>query len=197
MAYRRARGRNRRYGKSNGMLVISFIGLSLLVISIIIEYLFEILMFFVCIGAILILYKFTKEVYSYNRLSNQLEVIQHIEEIDNMSGYEFEQFLAPLFKMMGYTATVTKGSGDFGADLIIKKGQKKCVVQAKCYSSKIGPAAVQEVVAAMPIYKAKDAIVVTNSFFTPAAQRLARANKVKLIDRTELTNMIYRYNKEK
>ncbi|WP_445669244.1 restriction endonuclease [Margalitia sp. FSL K6-0131] len=42
-----------------------------------------------------------------------------------MNSHEFKHFLAPLFKRLGYRAKVTKGSGDFGADLILSKRVKK------------------------------------------------------------------------
>ncbi|MFV8830520.1 restriction endonuclease [Alkalihalobacterium sp. APHAB7] len=110
---------------------------------------------------------------------------------DKMNGHEFEHFLAPLFRKQGYIVEVTRGSGDFGADLVLRnmKG-KKTVVQAKRYSSNIGVSAIQEIVAAKPMYKATNAIVVSNRYFTPAAEKLAKANGVKLIDRDELIRMM-------
>lgn len=113
-----------------------------------------------------------------------------IEEIDKMNGIEFEHFLKPIFERKGYVTTVTQGSGDYGADLILRKGHKKYVVQAKRYSSNIGVGAVQQVVGAIRYYRASGAIVVTNQYFTPAAIELAKVNKVRLIDRNKLAEMI-------
>jgi restriction system protein len=111
-------------------------------------------------------------------------------DIDRMDGLEFEKVLKPLFERQGYLAEVTQGSGDYGADLILRKGTKKYVVQAKRYSSNIGVSAVQQVVGAIKYYKASGAIVVTNQYFTQAAVNLAKSNRVKLIDREELAKMI-------
>ncbi|MBV7507403.1 restriction endonuclease [Bacillus sp. sid0103] len=113
-----------------------------------------------------------------------------IREIDNMDGFAFEHFLKPVFERQGYLAQVTQGSGDYGADLILRKGRKKFVVQAKRYSSNIGVSAVQQVVAAVNYYDAHGAIVVTNQYFTPAAVELAKVNGVKLIDRDSLGKML-------
>ena len=44
-----------------------------------------------------------------------------IELIDTMDGYEFEAFLSDLFNRMGYNTEITKGSGDYGIDLIAIK----------------------------------------------------------------------------
>ncbi|WP_423410233.1 restriction endonuclease [Heyndrickxia sp. MSNUG] len=113
-----------------------------------------------------------------------------IEEIDKMDGFEFEHFLKPIFERQGYVTTVTQGSSDYGADLILRKGHKKYVVQAKRYSSNIGVGAVQQVVGAIRYYRASGAIVVTNQYFTPAAIELAKVNKVRLIDRDKLAEMV-------
>jgi restriction system protein len=113
-----------------------------------------------------------------------------LRDIDYMDGLQFEKFLKPVFERQGYITEVTKGSGDYGADLILRKGHKKLVVQAKRYSSNIGVSAVQQVVAAVNFYKANGAIVVTNQYFTPAAIQLAKVNGVRLIDRDELARMV-------
>jgi restriction system protein len=116
--------------------------------------------------------------------------VKDLYEVDVMDGLDFEHYLVPLFEKLGYRAEVTKGSGDFGADLILHKRGKKYVVQAKRYSSSIGVSAVQQVVGAIRYYKAQGAMVVTNNYFTPAAEDLAKHNKVRLIDRDELSYMI-------
>ncbi|MFJ5713714.1 restriction endonuclease [Neobacillus sp. NPDC093127] len=107
-----------------------------------------------------------------------------------MDGFEFEKFLKPVFERQGYLTRVTQGSGDYGADLILRKGRKKYVVQAKRYNSNIGVSAVQQVVAAMNYYDANGAMVVTNQYFTPSAVKLAKVNGVKLIDRDSLSKML-------
>lgn len=122
------------------------------------------------------------------RYKNGLPI--NISQVDSMDGFQFEHFLKPVFDRQGYLAQVTQGSGDYGADLILRKGRRKFVVQAKRYSSNIGVSAVQQVVAAVNYYDANGAIVVTNQYFTPAAIELAKVNQVKLIDRNSLEKMI-------
>lgn len=126
----------------------------------------------------------------WKRLTARHALPVNIGEIDLMDGIAFEQYLKPVFERQGYFATVTQGSGDYGADLILRKGRKKFVVQAKRYSSNIGVSAVQQVVAAVKYYKAHGAIVVTNQYFTPAAVQLAKVNGVRLIDREKLAKMM-------
>lgn len=133
------------------------------------------------------------------RLAEENEQIW-IEDIDQLNGYEFEEFLKNLFiKMgyqvikMGYQVEQTKLSGDQGADLVVVKFGEKTVIQAKCYSGKVGNYAVQEIFAAMNLYKAQKGMVVTNNYFTPAAFELADANNIELVDRNALEELINKH----
>jgi restriction system protein len=119
--------------------------------------------------------------YRYRRLSRS-----GITEIDTMDGRTFEQFLETLFVRQGYSVELTPYRGDWGADLVLKRGEIKTVVQAKRYTKSVGIKAVQEVTAAKAKYRCTQAMVVTNSRFTPQAQELARVNDVVLWDRSEL-----------
>lgn len=128
-----------------------------------------------------------------NDLVNPNIIEYSIEDIDLMSGFEFESFLAKLFKNMGYKVKETKLSGDQGADLILEKNKNLIVVQAKCYSGKVNNKAVQEVVASIKYYKAKEGIIVTNSEYTKSAIDLADSNDIRLIDRQKLKGLIKKY----
>ncbi|MED3759697.1 restriction endonuclease [Peribacillus frigoritolerans] len=109
-----------------------------------------------------------------------------IHEVDRMKGSEFEVFLQFLLQSHGYQARVTKGSGDYGADLVLDMPGKRIVVQAKRYSKKVGVRAVQEIVSAKSYYKADECWVITNNYFTAPALKLGNSNEVLLIDRDEL-----------
>jgi len=115
--------------------------------------------------------------------------------IDKMDGRQFEFYLQALFQQLGYKIQVTPSSGDFGADLVMK-GKEKIVIQAKRYSAKnrVSLSAVQEVYAAKAYYKANQAWVVTNSYFTKQAKELAAACDVTLVDRADLQTFINEVN---
>ncbi len=106
--------------------------------------------------------------------------------IDKMEGADFEKYLAIKFGEKGYKVKYTPATGDQGADLIIEKGRKKTAVQAKRYNGSVGNNAVQEVLAGMAYYDCDNALVVTNSKFTPAAVKLADKTNVELWDRKKL-----------
>lgn len=113
-----------------------------------------------------------------------------ILHIDQMSGVQFEEYLRILFIATGYKVKTTPASGDFGADLILEKENKRIAVQAKRYKSTVGIKAVQEVASAKTHYRANETWVVTNSKFTKAAQQLAESNDVKLLDREKLIKLM-------
>lgn len=119
--------------------------------------------------------------------------IYTLDVLDLLSGTQFEGFLAKLFTKMGHTAEVTKTSGDQGGDLIISKGNKKTVVQAKRYSDKVGNSAIQEAVTAIRYYDCNNAMVVTTNYFTKSAIELANSNNVVLTDRDYLEELLEEY----
>ncbi|WP_372946791.1 restriction endonuclease [Mariniphaga sp.] len=113
-----------------------------------------------------------------------------IAEVENMDGFEFEDFLAELYRKAGYKVHITSKSGDQGADLIIEKDGINIAVQAKKYSGKVTNKAVQEVVAAMKYYDCDKAIVITTGYFTKSAIELADRNNVILKDQKSLNILI-------
>lgn len=116
------------------------------------------------------------------------------EDMDYMSGVQFEELLAAVFSTLGYAIFFTPTTGDFGADLILTTDGKKIAVQAKRHSNNVGNKAVQEVVAGAIHYGADDAWVVTNTWFTSGAVKQAKSAGVVLVDRDGLVKCIVRAN---
>ena len=114
----------------------------------------------------------------------------HIDELKKLSGTEFEEYLAELFKSQGYQVEMTPSTGDYGADLILHKDQQRIAVQAKCYTGSVGVSAVQEALSGMAYYRCNSAWVVTTGNYTPNAVELARQSKVQLFGRNELGKLI-------
>lgn len=116
-----------------------------------------------------------------------------IAEVDRMTGVEFEQLLAQLFRGMGYQVQLTKASGDQGADLILEKLGERTVVQAKRYSHKLDNTPIQEALGAKGHYRCHRALVVTNNYYTGGAKQLATSNGVSLWDRDQLAANLAQY----
>lgn len=115
---------------------------------------------------------------------------QKAAELSQLSGTEFEEFLAGLFCQHGYQVKLTPTTGDYGADLLLTQANKRIAVQAKCYTGSVGVSAVQEALAGMAYYGCQSAWVVTTGNLTPNAIELANKSNVRLIDSTELGKLI-------
>jgi len=126
--------------------------------------------------------KFLKNLVGENSCKDSLK----IEDLDLMSGVEFEGFVAKLFNKLGYSTLITKASNDQGVDVIATKNDYKIAIQAKCYSGFVGNHAIMEAVAGTKYYNSNKCMVVTNSHFTKSAKELAKSNGVELWDRSVL-----------
>jgi restriction system protein len=142
--------------------------------------------FWLIVGAVLLL-RFLNFVRVQRRLARS-----GIRDIDAMDGPTFEKYLATMFRRLGYRVDlVGSRGGDYGGDLVIRKNGTRTIVQAKCYrAKKVGIKAVQEAHTARAMYDCTDAIVVTNNFFTPQAQKTARATRVQLWGRDQLVKTL-------
>jgi Holliday junction resolvase-like predicted endonuclease len=113
-----------------------------------------------------------------------------LADVDNMPGHQFEHYVAALLEHQGFRTTVTKGSGDFGVDVIARKGDLKYAVQTKRYNTGVSRSAVSDAVAAKGHYGCNAALVVTTSRFTAGARQFARSTGCVLVDRDTLAQWI-------
>jgi restriction endonuclease Mrr len=112
-----------------------------------------------------------------------------ITDTAELSGVEFETYVARIFMKCGYQVSGTRATGDQGADLIAERDSRKIIIQAKRYDGAVGNKAVQEVIGALSFYGGDEGWVVTNSTFTQSAKALAQKANVKLIDGAQLANI--------
>ncbi|MBQ3798486.1 MAG: restriction endonuclease [Butyrivibrio sp.] len=104
--------------------------------------------------------------------------------MDEMEGHDFEYYCADILKARGFKEVeVTKGSGDFGADILAEKDGVTYAIQCKCYDKPIGVKAVQEVYAGRDYYDRMVGVVMTNQYFTQPAVELAQKLNIMLWDR--------------
>ena len=110
--------------------------------------------------------------------------------MDELEGHDFEYYCADLLKAHGFIdVEVTKGSGDFGADILAEKDGVSYAVQCKCYDKPIGVKAVQEAYAGRDYYDCMVGVVMTNQYFTAPAVELAKKLKIMLWDRGYIDSM--------
>ena len=105
-------------------------------------------------------------------------------DFDDMDGFEFEELTCDILVANGFEiAQNTQNSGDFGVDVIAERDGVIYAIQCKRYSGPVGIDAVQQVYAGRDFYECNVAVVLTNSYFSRAAQRLADKIGVVLWDR--------------
>lgn len=111
--------------------------------------------------------------------------------IDEMEGHDFEYFCADLLRRRGFLdVEVTKGSGDYGVDILAEKEGVTYAIQCKCYSAPVGVKAVQEAYAGRDYYDKMVGAVLTNQYFTSPAVEAAKKLKILLWDRGYLERMM-------
>ena len=80
-------------------------------------------------------------------------------------------------------------TGDQGVDLIASINDLRICIQCKDHERSIGNKAVQEISAGKLFWKGTHAILVSRSGFTKSAQKLAKSNKVRLINEFQLKDL--------
>ncbi len=102
---------------------------------------------------------------------------------EDMEGREFEYFCAELLEQSGFTEVeVTRGSGDYGIDILAEKDGVTYAVQCKRYTAAVGVKAVQEAYAGRDYYDRMVGAVMTNQYFTAPAVEAAGKLKILLWD---------------
>ena len=113
------------------------------------------------------------------------------EHFDSLDGHEFEYYCAELLRKKGFIdVEVTKGSGDYGVDILAEKEGVTYAIQCKCYTAPIGVKAIQEAYAGRDYYDRMVGAVLTNQYFTTPAVEAAKKLKILLWDRGYLESMI-------
>ena len=86
-----------------------------------------------------------------------------------LDGWQFEQEVARVFRLHGYKAKVTKGSGDGGVDIILKKDGEILIVQCKHYQSPLGPEPVRALWGCKDDFNADKVVMVASSGLTQSS----------------------------
>ena len=105
-------------------------------------------------------------------------------------GIIYEHHCMEILKQNGWHVKETPNSGDQGVDLIASIDNMRICIQCKNHKKVIGNRAVQEVSAGKLYWRGTHAVLVSKSGFTKSAQKLAKANKVKLIKENELKDLV-------
>lgn len=112
-------------------------------------------------------------------------------EIDGLEGHDFEYYCADLLRKRGFQEVeVTRGSGDYGIDILAEKEGVTYAIQCKNYATPVGVKAVQEAYAGRDYYDRMVGAVMTNQYFTQPAVEAAKKLKILLWDRGYIESML-------
>lgn len=106
-----------------------------------------------------------------------------------MDGLQFEKAVARLFRDQGYTAELTKHTGDGGVDINMRKDGKSIVVQCKAHDKSISISTVRELKAVRSDFSADEAWLVCFYGATGPAAAYATENGIRIIDAGELAEI--------
>lgn len=135
----------------------------------------------------LILYLYTFCVFIKRGITNKI----YKNDIDSMSGIEFESFAKKLLQQNGFERVeLTPASNDYGIDLLAIKGNHLYAIQCKRYARTVGIEAVRQAATGCAFYEQDIPVVLTNNTFSSQAITLATALDVELWDRSTLQQML-------
>ena len=137
--------------------------------------------------------------YAVSRISGmsqaRTQLLGHaLEDLDQLSGAEFEQWVTAVLDDAGIPAVNIRDQGDFGVDVVATVDGTRIGIQVKRYSSSVGNDAVQQALAGSGYHRCTLAAVVTQSTFTRAAREQASRARVPvlLVDRDGIPELAQR-----
>lgn len=120
--------------------------------------------------------------------------------VQQMDPYEFEHFVADLWKRMGWETTVSTASADKGVDITARKSSpydQLLLIQAKRYgpNTTVGSPDVQQYASLRHQFENVDKVlIVTTNGYSRQAREIADDLNVKLIDGDGLIELIDEYD---
>jgi restriction system protein len=103
----------------------------------------------------------------------------------------FEEFVAELFEALGYDVEIVGGSGDEGADVLLRRRDwLVAVVQCKFHKGVVGSPMLQKFLGTIHHTKSHKGFFVTTSTFSLAAEKFAAENPIELIDGARLVEFV-------
>ena len=118
-------------------------------------------------------------------------------DINSLSGSEFEQLCCSLISKMGFEVELTQASRDGGIDIIARNNQPFVegvyIVQCKRYSGVVGEPIIRDLYGVVSSERANKGILITTGTFTKDAVNFAKGKQIELIDGTKLTSLLEAY----
>jgi restriction system protein len=114
-----------------------------------------------------------------------------LAQLATLSPEGFEEFVAELFEAMGYEVEAVGGTGDEGADLIVRRTALLGVVQCKYHKKGVvGSPELQKFLGTVHHLGGHKGFFVTTKTFSLAAERFVADHPIELIDGPRLVELV-------
>ncbi|WP_179281781.1 restriction endonuclease [Paenibacillus sp. VTT E-133280] len=124
----------------------------------------------------------------------QISRLRDLNYLKKMCPFEFEEYMARVFRCAGYESKVTKRTGDGGKDIILRRNGEVRLVECKRYTSpKVGRPDIQKFHSAMIDFNAVEGFYITTGEFTKQALECAENKSILTINGEHLLNLIEQY----
>lgn len=107
----------------------------------------------------------------------------------SLSGHQFEDAVATVFRNIGYSAQVSKQGGDGGIDIILIKNGEKTAVQCKAHKSPIGPSVARDFYGTLIHNRYTRGILVSRSGFTGGVYDFVCGKPIELLNLNQLLEL--------
>lgn len=101
-----------------------------------------------------------------------------------MEPREYEELVAKYYKSKGYETELTPYTGDYGVDVIARKGDEKIAIQAKMYGSssrKVNRETMMQLVGAKEFHECNKAVIATDGECMPDAIEVAEKLNIEIL----------------
>ena len=113
-----------------------------------------------------------------------------LDGLDGLTGKEFEEWTADLFRVLGFEVAVTPYTHDYGIDLVCEKDKKVTAVQCKRYTGVVSAPEVQKFIGALKNAGISRGYLVTTGVFSIGAEKAANGTNIVLCDKAGIQKLI-------
>jgi restriction system protein len=115
-----------------------------------------------------------------------------LAQLASLSPESFEEFVGELFEMLGFDIELVGGSGDLGADLLLRRNDGLvAVVQCKYHKqSPVGSPELQKFLGTIHHTRSHKGFFVTTSTFSLSAEKFAAEHPIELVDGARLIELV-------
>jgi restriction system protein len=115
-----------------------------------------------------------------------------LSQLASLTPEGFEEFVAELFEAMGYEVECCGGTGDDGADILLRRDGLVAVAQCKYHKSQgvIGSPELRRFLGTIHHLRGHKGFFVTTRTFSLSAEKFAVAHPIELIDGPRLVQLV-------